>query len=167
VGDVVKNNGSSSTATVTAVDSPTQLSLSGNIFTTRNVYAVLSGETSLTRVIENPTSGEYAITIDESNRRRNYTFNVAQHGQLVKASFSYTPFVMKKKIQKQKNSVKVRNPAGKYYWRLQACTSKAGCGAFSKMVSATDSGDEASNPLRIGDTGTMQKNTADTIEVTH
>ena len=171
-GDTVVNRGTRSTATVTNVDSATQLSLSANIFpflstfvaSSYHIYAT-STAASCSKVANNPATGQYAV----DNGSGKYTFSAADAGKVVQISYNYLPwssFTRRLKVPGGVTTCKLRNPAGTYYVRATAVGNATQESDPSNMVSYTQAEDDtASTPLRIGNKGTMQKDNLQPVEV--
>ncbi len=166
IGHTVVNRTTGSTATVTAVDSATQLSLSANIFTATSqsyhIYAT-STATSFSKVANNPATGQYALTWDDGGE---YTFNTADSGKVAVLSYTYTNMsTVKQVIPGGATTCKLRNPAGTYYIRISGFNDGYGS-AQSNMVSYTQAADDtATKPRRIRSTGTMQKDNLQPVTV--
>ena len=171
-GDTVVNRETGSTATVTNVDSATQLSLSANIFpflstsaaSSYHIYAT-STAASCSKVANNPATGQYAV----DNGSGKYTFSAADAGKVVQISYNYLPwssFTRRLKVPGGVTTCKLRNPAGTYYVRATAVGNATQESDPSNMVSYTQETDDATtNPLRVGNRYNMQNDNPQTVTV--
>ncbi len=115
---------------------------------------------TFTKVNGTPAAGQYALKDNGT-----YVFNLADTGKVLSVTYTYTNYTKKLILPRQVTSVRVRIPAGTYYWRATSFNGNGESWMSNAATLTQESDDTISTPFKVGSNGTMKKSTTHTVEV--